>query len=415
MGRRLNTSTPTVIQTMLTPLSDSFSIKESDALEQWFYANTGEYSPDRAVTPLRLRPNIVAVDENSQKKYTPSFSSVVWYYFDATNTTDYSSDPMWPGLGWVRVTAVEPTTGGVPNDYYCPTTSNPTFDLFVQKNVQPADVGMVNAGQAICCVARYIDPRDSGTTIEVRDNVLMVTHKYASSNILNIEIFAPTKTSFNVLDGTVSTYKFEAQVLNDAHEDVTADYYIEWSGKVNGSTTEQSIDTLLCYKKATQVANKGQGTNIITVDAMYAEHLDLVCRIRETMSSPVLPFVAYAGLVWEYPKVDATTICKNGRVVNSMNRKMTFATIVNYRGGVLSDAVKQANILFNYKYRISSSSTYQNMGWGQEITVDSDTLKQTSTYSSPVHSEVYMLGAYDYTTDDGEVVTDDNEEVYDRL
>jgi hypothetical protein len=77
--------------------------------------------------------------------------------------------------------------------------------------------------------------------------------------------------------------------------------------------------------------------------------------------------------------------------------------------------VKQANILFNYKYRISSSSTYQDMGWGQEITVDSDTLKQTSTYSSPVHSEVYMLGAYDYVTDDGEVVTDDNEEVYDRL
>lgn len=143
MGRRLNTSRPTVIQTMLTPLSDSFAIQPSDTLEQWYYVNTGAYSPDRQSTPLQLKPTIVAVDTSTETIYHPSFAGVVWYYFDPSNNTDYSAtDDFWPGLHWVRITAVEAETGGVLNDYYCPTTGNPDFKLYVQKNVTPLPLAM---------------------------------------------------------------------------------------------------------------------------------------------------------------------------------------------------------------------------------------------------------------------------------
>lgn len=416
MGRRLNTSQPTVIQTMLTPLSDSFAIQPSDTLEQWYYVNTGDYSPDRQSTPLQLTPTIVSVDSATETVYHPTFSNVVWYRFDPSNNTDYSSqDQYWPGLHWVRITAVEAETGGVLNDFYCPTTGNPNYSLYVQKNVAPPAVGDTNAGVNLCCVATYIDPRDAGVTIEVRDTVLLATNKDATASTLKINLLAPTKTIFNVLNGGSSLYDFTAQILNDNNEDVTANYYIEWYGKVNGERTEHLINTLYCYSQATQDTGKGQGTNSIKIDAMYVEHLDIVCRIRKTSTSAILPAVAYCTLIWEFPKIEPATVCRNGRVVNASNREMTFTNIVNYRGGVISDAVRRANFLFNYKRRISTSSSYTDMGWGDEVTVRSDTLRQTTSYSTPVHAEVYMLGAYDAVMDDDAVVTDDSEVVFDRL
>lgn len=424
MGRRLNTSRPTVIQTMLTPLSDSFAIQPSDILEQWYYVNTGAYSPDRQSTPLQLKPTIVAVDTSTETIYHPSFASVVWYYFDPSNNTDYSAtDDFWPGLHWVRITAVEAETGGVLNDYYCPTTGNPDFKLYVQKNVTPPTVGDGNAGQNLCCVATYIDPRDSGVTVEVKETVLLATNKDATSGSLKINLLAPTKTIFNVLSGGSSVYNFVAQVLNDNNDDVTEDYYIEWYGKVDNERTEHLINTLYCYTQATQVTDKGQGKDTITIDAMYVEHLDIVCRLRKTSSSALLPSVAHCSLVWEFPQIDPHTVCKNGRVVNASNREMTFTNIINYRGGVISDAQRIANFLFNYKRRISTSSSYTDMGWGDEITVQSNSLRQTTSYSTPVHAEVYMLGAYSASQDDDTfdgtgtyaVVTDDGDVVFDRL
>ena len=76
MGRKLNTSQTTVIQTMMTPLSDSFSIQANDTLEQWYYVNTSTYSPDRQDTPLQLTPTIVAVDTETGMTYSPTFANV---------------------------------------------------------------------------------------------------------------------------------------------------------------------------------------------------------------------------------------------------------------------------------------------------------------------------------------------------
>lgn len=414
MGRRLNTSNPTVIQTTLTPLSDSFAIKGDDTLEQWYSANTGEYSPNRTIFPLRLIPTIKAVDTDTGTLYTPTFNMVVWYYFDPTDSTDRSSDQYWPGLHWVRVTDVEYGEGV---EYYCPTSAtNPELALYVAKNVPPPSAGASDAGQQICCVAEYIDPRDSGVTVQVKDNVTLSTSMDATTDMLVISLQAPTKTIFNPLTAADSTYTFEAKVLNMSNNsDVTSNYYIEWYGKVNNSRTAALLDTLPCYTQASQQLGKGQGTNIVSVDAMYVEHLDLVCRIRATSTSAILPAVAYCGLVWEYPKIDANTVCENGRAVNDKPRDMTFTNIVNHLGGVLTDEQKAAHLLFNFKRRISTASSYTDMGWGQKITVSSNTLRQVTSYDTPVHADVYMMGPYEAVTDDNAAVTDDGDPVFDRL
>lgn len=413
MGKKLKISQPTVIVTDLQPLTDMFDIVPSDSLEQWYYVNDGTYSPNRVDTPLLLTPSIRAVDESSGQIYNPGFQNVAWYVLTPGNTTDYSaSDTLWPGKGFVRITAV---ADGSNVDYYCPSTSNPNFALVVKKNVPPPSGS--TGGVTLCCVATYIDPRDSGVTYMVRKVVSLATSQDASVSDLKVCLQCPPSQKFNVFTSPSSIYEFKAVLQGADNQNVTASHYIEWYGIVGDSTTEVLLNTLPCYTQCTQASGKGQGTDTVRIDAMYAEKISVVCKVRKTTSSSsaLQKEKAYASVIWDYPKIDAMTVCRNGSSVDSNNRTMTFETVVNIKGATLSDAQKLANLLINYLRRVSTSSTYTNMGWGQTVTENSNTVKQTTSYSTPVHSEVYMLGAYEEVTENGEVVTENGETVFDRF
>ena len=412
MGKKLNISQPAVIFTDLQPLSDIFDITPSDSLEQWYYVNSGEYSPNRNDTPLILTPTIKAVDESSGSMYTPSFLNVAWYLLTPGNSTDYSgSDALWPGRGYVRITAV---ADGDNVDYYCPTSGTPGR-LVVKKNVPPPAGS--TGGVTLCCVATYIDPRDSGVTYMVHKVVSLATNQDASVDSLKVELQCPPSQKFNALTAESSVYEFQAKLLGANNQDVTASHYIEWYGIVGDSTTEVLLNTLPCYTNCTQPTGKGQGKDTVRIDAMYAENISIVCRARKTTSasSALMKEKAVASVVWDWPKTDSVTVCRNGAAVDDNTRDLTFETIVNVKGATLTEQQKQDNLLINYLRRVSTSSSYTNMGWGQTVTVKSSTVKQTTSYSTPVHSEVYMLGALEVVTDGGEPVTDNGETVFSRF
>ena len=90
MGRRLNISTPTVINTELIPLDESFYIETNGQLEQWYYDNTNQYAPNRKTSPLTLTPKISAFDADTKQSYSPAFYTVQWFEkaYDST-TGDY--------------------------------------------------------------------------------------------------------------------------------------------------------------------------------------------------------------------------------------------------------------------------------------------------------------------------------------
>lgn len=412
MGKRLNISQPAVIITDLPPLTDMFDIIPSDSLEQWYYVNSGEYSPNRNNTPLILTPTIKAVDESSGSMYSPSFLNVAWYLLTPGNSTDYSgSDALWPGRGFVRITAV---ADGDNVDYYCPTSGTPGR-LVVKKNVPPPAGS--TGGVTLCCVANYIDPRDSGVTYMVHKVVSLATNQDASADILKVELQCPPSQKFNALKAESSVYEFQAKLLGANNQDVTASHYIEWYGIVGDSTTEVLLNTLPCYTNCTQPTGKGQGKDTVRIDAMYAENISIVCRARKTTSasSALMKEKAVASVVWDWPKTDSVTVCRNGAAVDDNTRNLTFETIVNVKGATLTEQQKQDNLLINYLRRVSTSSSFTNMGWGQTVTVKSSTVKQTTSYSTPVHSEVYMLGALEVVTDGGEPVTDNGETVFARF
>jgi hypothetical protein len=98
---------------------------------------------------------------------------------------------------------------------------------------------------------------------------------------------------------------------------------------------------------------------------------------------------------------------------------MAFGTVVNIRHSVLSDEMKKEHLHFNWKIRKNTTSTETDMGWGQQMEFAASELRNTigntsSLASTLVFPYVYLLGAYEKVTDDGVVVTEGDDTVFDR-
>ena len=301
MGRRLRTSTTTVIDTELCPLDDSFIIEASGSTEQWYFDNTSQWSPNRRLTPLILTPKLSLYDQDQHQSWTRTanspdsandgFSTVQWYAMEwnasAVNVVSYattessvtdprtirdwmSSFPSAPGREskiWMRLTVSVnstvvstsysvvtapysgPSTGAYVETEITNTTDSPTADyvkvghtLKVKKNVS------YTYAVTIRCVAQYIDPRDNAFTYPVEETVLLTTNRDAEVVFPEVKIISPSAQSFNpLLDYKVengntvqdSFRTFEAVVANHPADMGTASNVVQY--KVDGWGTERFL------------------------------------------------------------------------------------------------------------------------------------------------------------------------------
>lgn len=396
MGRRLNVSTPTVINTELVPLDESFYLDVDGQMEQWYYDNTEQYAPNRKVTPLLLVPVISTFDKDTSTSYTPAFNTTQWF----ANEWDESQ-------GKYVETEITNQVDSGSADYVIQGNG-----LLVKKNVS------YSHAVTIRCVATYIDPRDSGVTYTVEDSVNLTTNRNSDVVFINVAITSPSSRSFNplvdykdkVVDGETlagSIFKFHGTITN---ENSIGAFTFIWYGIKDGN--EVLANTLPWYVS-------GQNTDTLVVDAMYGESINVLLRAKLNDKQDLSPSKAYASLSWRTPDIEPFVQSDNGGVVRSDTKEMTFDTIVNVNGEVLSDALKRKHLAFNWKIRKSNTSTEIDKGWGQRITIDASDLRNVkgsgSTLASTlVSNDVYLKGAYEEVTYNGEVVTDGGEVVYDR-
>ena len=188
MGRRLNLPTPTVINTELIPLDESFYIEASGQLEQWYYDNTSQFAPNRRLAPLTLTPHISVFDGDTATSYTPSFYTVRWY----ENAYNASS-------GTYVETEIVNQTDSATADYV--KSGN---NLIVKKNVS------YTRGVTIRCEATYIDPRDAGVTYVTGDSLVLSTNRDATVMYPKLDVLAPSAQSFNPLIDNSSQFQFKA-------------------------------------------------------------------------------------------------------------------------------------------------------------------------------------------------------------
>lgn len=389
MGRKIHVSQPTVINTELIPLNESFWIEADDQLDQWYYDNTGQYKPDRhPFSPLTLTPYISAFDDDTKQTYTPNFYTVEWYKNEYNTST----------FQYVK-TKITNTQDSADADWVLVGNT-----LKVKKNVS------YSRAITITCRATYIDPRDSGITYSVEKSVILSTNRDASVIYPKLDVAAPDSRAFNPLVDETSQYTFTA-IANRGGQDVTANVYFVWYA-ISG-TTEVLANTMPWYVS-------GQNTSTLVVDALYGEDIRVILRAKENSSAATLyPDKVYRSLLWRIPDLDTHVVSKNGSAVRSSTKEMTFGTTINVRHNILSDEKKAEHLLFNWKTRRNNSSTEVNVGWGQEITLSATQLRNvigagSSLASTLVYPEIYVKGAYEVVTQDGVVVTQGGEDVYER-
>jgi hypothetical protein len=202
MGRRLNVSTPTVINTELVPLDESFYLDVDGQMEQWYYDNTEQYAPNRKVTPLLLVPVISAFDKGTSTSYTPAF-----------NTTQWFANEWNEAQGKYVETEITNQLDSGSADYVIQGNN-----LLFKKNVS------YSHAVSIRCVATYIDPRDSGVTYTVEDSVNLTTNRTADVVFPEVDIISPRGRAYNPLvDDENSQYDFKGVTTNNPVQPLNTD------------------------------------------------------------------------------------------------------------------------------------------------------------------------------------------------
>ena len=398
MGRHRNISQPMVLDVMLAPFTESFVIEASDTTQQWYYAgNEGTekspYVPDRETSPLILTPKLEVFDPDSNETYRPQFGDVKWYYLAAngsfaliTNTSEGSTYPY-----------------VVYSDGH----------LKVNKNV------VYDAPVTLKCDCPYLDPRSSGVSYMVSGTVVLTTNRDATILSPTVDIECETTQLYDLFKDASSTFVFKA-VVRKGLDDITESSSVLWyvldktTGVETPINTSSTVGGVAIPRYPCYVS--GYNTATLTLNAMYTEDVTVVARVvKDATSNPVelYPCKAIRTLMWANIPMDSISHSNNSGGVRSDTESMSFSPIVNINDAVLSDAQKQAHMMFNWKRRSASSSMVTDSGWGQSLVLKGNTLRANAT--TLVYAECYVLGAYEVVTDGGEAVIDSGQPVFDRI
>ena len=379
MGRKINVSQPVVVNTELKPLDIAFNLEPSGALEQWYYDNTGAWSPNRKVTPLIITPSISAMDTETNTSYQPTFYAIQWF------VNEYKTN------GWVE-SQITNTTDSEIADYVI--VGN---NLKVKKNVS------YDRAVQIRCAATYIDPRDQGKIGYVEKMLTLNCSKDANVEIPSIDVLCESSMPYNPLVRETSIFSMEAIAYKGALN-ITNNVVFKWFG-VNANNQEVDIEDMDYYVS-------GQGTKTLTVDAVFSEEIKIVLRAKESASATEFyPAKVYRSIIWRIPDIDTHVVSNNGQAYRGSIPTMEFSTIINLRGKVLSEEDKKRSMRFNWKTRQSRSSVEVDHGWGLTCTLNNTSLQSTNG-SVLVYPDVYILGAAEPVTHNGEVVTHNNRTVF---
>lgn len=385
MGRRVNISTPVVLQTELASMTENFSIVADGSLEQWYYFNDGIYLPDRSAgSHLTLTPLMQAFDPDTETTYTPNFSAVSWYALEngteteITNTTD-STEAQYVKLN--------------------------TGQLRVKKNVSS------DAAVTIRCVATYIDPRLLGVYGTVEAQVLLSTNRDATIVFPTINIETSQTVFYRPLTESTSQKTFTASVMQ-GDRDITSSSYVRWY-YVQGTgqnMTNVAIDTLPCYVS-------GQGTSTLVLDALYAYDLTIVAKAAPNSTSEEWVTKDTVRMTWDTPKLDGITYCDNGSAVRVNTDRMYFGLNLNMRHQIVPDAKIQAHLVYKWYQRMANQSEAYKVviGWGHKVGRNGeDLLNNSSPRTALVWPEIHLLSEYQRVVFGNDVVKDNGDILYAR-
>ena len=459
-------SQATVIQTQVTPPETSFFIERTGLTEQVYYENLDKFVPTRKLTPLTLRPVVTTYEPDNHTARTATLNSVVWtevgagtIVSDGVNYTISGSSlivrkdvsPSKPITINCEVEYLDPSDAGIAYKVEETVTLNTIFDSTI---VHPR-LNVLNEPKSL--YDPFIDQTSLFTFtaqaflrgVDVKDIVSFQWYGKQGRNGTPALIDATDTDGF----GKFLSYKPSNQPTGKGQGSDTIvldamycdDFYLILRARYKHTLVREPGNVnphALGWYERTQTAissptgnPKSQGwyeciddIYVPTDDTMPVEgrtYYSITYTATEdvapvadkryyTASGDLFPDQVYRMLTWTLPPMNPISYCKNGSQAGAENVDKKFDTIINIPRRVLTDEQKKEHMLFLWKRRRTNVATVSTMGWGQEMTEKSSTLRNTDGSNANVYCEVYVCGCYERVTDSGETVTDNGEAVVDR-
>lgn len=369
---------PKTIRTVYTPLDTQFGITVvgGGSTTQFYYTNENQYIPNRAITPMKLKPWLYIVDPDEQ-----------------IGNGDKSSNL---SVTWYENSIERQITTGV--DYIV----NADGSLTINKNVP------VTTPIQIICRATFTDIR-SGKPIIFEDKVALnsisksderVTVSLDKDVIIN---YNPIKDNHLIdIKATVYLGSKIAPAANCAY------FWYKW---------EKEVEWLIGSKKTDIEYVSGQGTATLRIDSDNVDFGTYRCRaVYYTGAKPTAPsddkIVATTNIKYKLPaKLHGQVYSKMGQVIRQDMPNMEFVCKVYANGEEILNVNKYFLVLW-YKKSTAAGSTAVQIGHGVSIVVPDSELRTTGGVQMEIEPVVLAHGAYEVLTDHlGEPITDHNNEI----
>lgn len=387
MGMRLGPSEPEVYQIEPTPLLIKKRLANVGLLEQLYYSNDGTYVPNRRLSPLTLIPEIECYDPDSGQTFVPTLSS-------APKWTVYT--PTADGGTVINSTYEQ-------DDYY--KSGN---NLIVRKNVDPS------VPIRIKCEATFVDQRTIAITNTVEMEQLLSTIMETDQVYPHLNIKNANRVSFNPLSNVRAmtfigeAYKGENPMV--LSPDTGAEATLQWFAKRESEQDYSLIDAVdsygcpkfLCYALATQPSGKGQGTDTIVINPMYADKITICLRAKKAGTNAFYPGETYSNVVWEWPTLSKKSVSACGHRVKRQDQMLEVENIVTAtKMGTLSDAVVKENFLAVWFSRDVTQPDYDGngnplgkicRGIAPKLKISASVLWNASRQNRNVFAELIALG-----------------------
>jgi len=384
------------VPTIYTALATQFRLETSGGgTLQTYYGNGQGWKPNRTLTPLVVKPVLIAVDPDTQELLTPVFQNVTW---EEVFTEDNSDPEDTATIYWT----IGSTTGSLRSEY----TVASDGTLTVRRNVEPEE------SVSLRCTVIWTDPRTGTNYTETK--TLPLACSLESDEVYGVSIAQPTRR-WNPLSGTSSRFTFVAAATLGP-TDVTSSVKFFWYYVTNGQEVlvDDAGNPCAAYVS-------GQGTSTLVVDADYeGDALAFVVRIAPSLSaiSPTEPCRDHCSVAWDLPEIEEIYATPKGRVARPSTDELTFAVRYQAENQDISDAVSRQRIVKRWFMRRRNSTTgntdESTLIYNETATVKASALMTNGDVHAFVGAEGFILGPLKVVKHNGQPVLYNNQPVFGR-
>lgn len=359
------------------------------SLTQTHSAETGEYIPDRSLTPLVIRPEVYVNDPNGVIETGKiELTGILWYEIPQDMLGQIKDDSYITGeLSRFLITGQ--TSGySVAQD----------GTLTVSKNIDYLEP------KVLVFTASYPDTR-SGKVLRIQATATLSAVSLMEAASLSLD--KPASFVFNpITDAGVRTIKATFLLGGKAPDSKRCKVAYWWYKTIDGKETIIDPEEDLFYEK-------GQSTDTLTIDPRYVDgQVKISCKVEYALAGETLPtsptndcLKDETTVVRRYPDYDFEHFVHGGVEVSPNAEAVKNECVIT----VWRTVIENPSRFFSIKWSIRRAvyeAEWADLGYGESIMIPAEEFANASDVALEV-DEIEPLGAFA----DGDTAICDNDEI----